>query len=105
MKKEIKINYRDYMEIYLFKSSYSNNGNLAIVAICDDGEVFGMLTVNLCDLPKKNLAYLDTSNMPDIEEALVKNGIAKKIGKPRMSGFYEYELFEFIDVDNIPNYM
>lgn len=98
--RELKIDYG--MGIYIFQTTYDNNGNLAIIAICDDGEPFGTITVNLHDLPK-NLAYIDTPNMPGIDEVLVKNGIAKMVGMTTTSGFCEYTLFEF-NVDDIPSY-
>lgn len=87
-------------KLYLFKSSYCSNNNLAIIAICNDGEVFGVLTINICNLPGTNQAYLDTTNMPKIDEALVDAGIAEKMAmaKPHCRPVFVFK------TDNIPDY-
>lgn len=84
---------------FIFKSAYISNSNLALMAVRDNGNLFGTITMNLCDLPK-NQAYLDTSNMPKIDEALVKSGICEKMAtaKPHSRPVFMFK------TDNIPDY-
>ena len=50
----IKINFLGKpVNLELVEHRYTDNGRLAIQAVCDDEEVFGMLTVNI---PEANLA-------------------------------------------------
>lgn len=86
-------------KLFIFKNTYISNGNLALTAIRNDGKPFGTITINLCDLPK-NQAYLDTSNMPKIDEALVKSGICEKMAtaKPHSRPVFVFK------TDNIPDY-
>lgn len=85
--------------LFIFKSAYISNSNLALMAVRDNGNLFGTITINLCDLPK-NQAYLDTSNMPKIDEALVKSGICEKMAttKPHSRPVFMFK------TDNIPDY-
>ena len=85
--------------LLIFKSVYVSNSNLALMAVRDNGNLFGTITINLCDLPK-NQAYLDTSNMPKIDEALVKSGICEKMAttKPHSRPVFMFK------TDNIPDY-
>lgn len=85
--------------LFIFKSAYISNSNLALMAVRDNGNLFGTITINLCDLPK-NQAYLDTSNMPKIDEALVKSGICEKMAttKPHSRPVFVFK------TDNIPDY-
>lgn len=99
--KPLTITY-DNEELQIYKTTYVNNNNLAIVAICDDGDTMDTITVNLFELPE-NMAYVDTENWSDIDKVLVESGIAKMIGLPAESGWCECTLFEF-DIDNIPAY-
>lgn len=86
-------------KLFIFKSAYISNSNLALMAVRDNGNLFGTITINLCDLPK-NQAYLDTSNMPKIDEALVKSGICEKMAtaKPHSRPVFMFK------TDNIPDY-
>ena len=86
-------------KLFIFKSAYISNSNLALMAVRDNGNPFGTITINLCDLPK-NQAYLDTSNMPKIDEALVKSGICEKMAttKPHSRPVFMFK------TDNIPDY-
>lgn len=84
---------------FIFKSAYISNNNLTLMAVRDNENLFGTITINLCDLPK-NQAYLDTSNMPKIDEALVKSGICEKMAtaKPHSRPVFMFK------TDNIPDY-
>lgn len=86
-------------KLFIFKSAYISNSNLALMAV-RNGNPFGTLTINLCNLSEKNLAYLDTTNMPGIDEALVDAGIAEKMttAKPNSRPVFRFK------TDNIPDY-
>lgn len=85
--------------IQFYKTKYSNNNNLAIVAneLMDDGyeEPYSTVTVNLNNILPSNQAYLDINNCPDeIIHWLFDNGYAEQKGV-EFSGFCMYPLVEF----------
>lgn len=58
-------------EYKLVRSSYLNNGYLAVVAFSNIGECIGSVTVNIKgDKLEKNEAYLDENNLPGIGDVL-----------------------------------
>ena len=80
------------LEIY--KTSYINNGNLAISAVISETqESFDILTVNVDDL--------DTNNLPGIYEALMEAGLIYETGFTMKSGFNTYPVALF-NVDELP---
>lgn len=78
---------------------YANNGNLYLGLTCyDDGypEPYSDLTVNLHNLSKPNLAYIDTNNNGEgIIEFLVENKLGHVTGNVFRSGYCIYPEFEF----------
>ena len=87
------------LEIY--KTSYINNGNLAISAVISETqESFDILTVNVDDLPYR-MACLDTNNLPGIYEALMEAGLIYETGFTMKSGFNTYPVALF-NVDELP---
>lgn len=87
------------LEIY--KTSYINNGNLAISAVISETqESFDILTVNVDDLPY-GMACLDTNNLPGIYEALMEAGLIYETGFTMKSGFNTYPVALF-NVDELP---
>lgn len=88
--------YGDYT-VTLEKREYYN-GNLAIRMITEDDEVFATMTVNLGeedDVLPANMAYVDTNNLPEIEDFIVKNGLGESTGETRTSGYCTYPLYKF----------
>ena len=79
------------------KSTYKNNGNLAIIAFEDDGGQYGVLTVNI-DILMPGFATLDTNNCPKAEE-VAKNLGAVPTGQYLTSGFCQYPLYDFNSVE------
>ena len=75
------------------------NGNLAIqMIICEDGEPWNTLTVNLGGTCKKDCAFIDTNNNGDsILPWLVRNGLAVPTGVLGRSGYCVYPEFRFRD--------
>lgn len=82
------------------KTTYMNNGNLAIQMYCKNEEwdcycPYGTLTVNLKKLPD-NKAFLDTNNNPfSLITTMVKAGYIKETGEMDVSGFSVYPVYEF----------
>lgn len=93
--------YDEIYEINLMRSTYLDNGNTAIIAETKEGEPFGVLTVNLDDELPRNMAYIDTNNMPDALNFLIKNDLAEDTGKTGKSGFCTYPLVK-LKLDKIP---
>lgn len=96
MKLEIEL-YGEKETITLEKSTYSNNDNLAIVGRTEDGDIWGVLTVNTPQLLPNNMACVDVNNIPNIIEALTKAGIAKKVNNATINpgGYVDYPVMEF----------
>ena len=92
--KNNEINFEFYGDTYrlgLYKTTYTNNNNLAIVVMDEDSqEQFTILTVNIMDLPENNMA------------AIEKAGFYTNTGLPILSGYCAYPLGIF-DLDRIPD--
>lgn len=82
-------------KVKIMRSNYCNNGNLAIMLICDDGEPFGNLTVNFSENLPPNMAYVDTNNIDDAERFINEYNLGEFTGKTRESGFCIYPLYKF----------
>ena len=80
-----------------FKKSTYGNGNLAIIAFEDDGEEYGVLTVNI-NILMPGFATLDTNNFPNAEEVAKSLG-AVPTGQYLNSGFCRYPLYDFNSVE------
>lgn len=93
--------YGQKFDINLMRSTYMDNNNTAIISETTDGEPFGTLTVNLDEKLPKNMAYIDTNNMPDVLDFLIKNDLAENTGEIRQSGFCTYPLVK-LNLDKIP---
>lgn len=101
-----EINFEFYGDTYrlgLYKTTYTNNDNLAIVVMDEDSqEQFTILTVNIMDLPENNMAAIDTNNNADLAVAVEKAGFYTNTGLPILSGYCAYPLGIF-DLDRIPD--
>ena len=58
-------------------------------------EPYGDVTVNLLSSVPPYCAFVDTNNMPELEDFLVKNGIAEFTGLMQKSGYCSYPLYQF----------
>lgn len=95
--------YGDTYRLGLYKTTYTNNDNLAIVVMDEDSqEQFTVLTVNIMDLPENNMAAIDTNNNADLAVAVEKAGFFTHTGIDIPSGFCMYPLCVF-DLDRIPD--
>lgn len=81
--------------ITLSVTSYTDNGNLAIVAETEDGEPWGALTINLGSTLPNDCAYLNVNSNPFVTDFIIRNEIGKDTGKVEKSGFVTYPLFKF----------
>lgn len=86
-------------KVHIKKSTYANNSNLAIQLLEDDtDEPFAILTVNLGKtLP--GYAYLDVNNCPWAIDFVEDNNLGEYTGYCRQSGFCEYPLYRFYEVE------
>ena len=58
------------------------------------------MTVNLLSSVPPYCAFVDTNNMPELEDFLVENGIAEFTGLEQKSGYCSYPLYQF-DVEKM----
>lgn len=95
--------YGDTYRLGLYKTTYTNNDNLAIVVMDEDSqEQFTVLTVNIMDLPENNMAAIDMNNNADLAVAVEKAGFFTHTGIDIPSGFCMYPICVF-DLDKIPD--
>lgn len=101
---EIKFEfYGDTYRLGLYKTTYTNNDNLAIVVMDEDSqEQFTVLTVNIMDLPENNMAAIDMNNNADLAVAVEKAGFFTHTGIDIPSGFCMYPICVF-NLDRIPD--
>lgn len=78
-------------EVKPYKASYMN-GNTAVILMCEDGQEFGMLTVNIHDL-EDGYAYIDTNNLPGAVDFLEDSGLGVFLGTYGQSGFCTYPMY------------
>ena len=83
-------------KVHIKRSTYANNGSLAIQLLEDDGFPFATLTVNIDKLPQ-GYAYLDTNNHPWAEKFVDDNHLGEYTGLYAQSGFCEYPLYRFYE--------
>lgn len=79
-------------------SAYSNNKNLYVgLTTMEEGypQPYADITVNLISNIPPYTAFVDTNNMPELEEFLVENGIATFSGFVQESGYCTYPLYFF----------
>jgi len=78
------------------------NGRLAIIGICDNGEEFSVLTVNLPDCSgvlEVNQAYIkDWSENEQFAQAALQSGFFKDTGFTVKTGFANAKIWEVLPV-------
>lgn len=85
-------------QVELLVNVYANDNSLYVgLTSWEDGypEPYGDVTVNLSLAVPNFCAFVDTNNMPEIEEFLVKNEIAEFTGLTQPSGLCTYPLYFF----------
>ena len=84
--------------VKLVSENYSNGGRLAIEGICDDGEPFSTLTVNIgnANLKENEVCIKNWSENEQFADAAKKSGYFKDTGKRIQTGFVEAEIWEVL---------
>lgn len=84
-------------ELLLVKQIYLHPRTLCVQAYDKDGLPFATLTVNLCSKSQSfNAAFVDTNNCPWVEQFLVLNKLATRVGNvTAKSGYCSYPLYKF----------
>lgn len=77
------------------RTSYCNNGGLAIVLDSPTEGPFATLTVNLESKLPANYAFVDTNNCPWAEQFIREHKLGKPTGMVGYSGYCTYPLYEF----------
>lgn len=88
----MQINYHN--KKFNVKATQYYNGNLAILLAGSNGD-YDVISTNFDFLGIKGAAYVDVNNFPDIEDLLLKTGIAEKTPLTKQSGFVTYPLYIF----------
>jgi uncharacterized protein involved in type VI secretion and phage assembly len=85
--------------IKLIAEKYQN-GRLAILGICDDGEEFSVLTTNFpshSHMLKENQTFIkDWSENEQFAQAALKSGFFKDTGSTIPSGFVQVKIWEVL---------
>lgn len=95
---ELKLHSGATEQVTLFVSTYANNKSLFVgMTTMEDGvpEPYCDVTVNLLETLPPYCAFVDTNNMPELEDFLVKNGLAEYTGLEQRSGYCTYPLYRF----------
>ena len=95
---ELKTQFGTTENVTLTVNTYVDNNSLYVgMATAEDGfpEPYGDVTVNLLSSVPPYCAFVDTNNMPELEDFLVKNGIAEFTGLMQKSGYCSYPLYQF----------
>lgn len=85
------------MEVSLVISCYVNNSAIYIglVAEKDGVQETHDATTDLGCIPPDYCGFLDTNNMPGVEEFITENGLGYFTGLIGKSGYWEYPLYYF----------
>ena len=95
---ELKTQFGTTENVTLTVNTYVDNNSLYVgMTTAGDGfpEPYGDVTVNLLSSVPPYCAFVDTNNMPELEDFLVKNGIAEFTGLTQKSGYCSYPLYQF----------
>jgi len=88
-------------KVTLQKDEYRNNGTLAVSMNDKDGELYGVLTVNLNHpMQSESMAFLDENNMPGIGKWIERHKLGVFTGVKASSGFCVYPLYSIV-TDNL----
>lgn len=81
-------------KVSIEKTTYRNNGTVALILNKEDGELFAVATVNLNHpLQSDSLAFLDENNLSGIGKWIEENGLGVRMGVMATSGFCRYPLY------------
>jgi hypothetical protein len=87
-------------EVYLVKSSYTDNGLMAVRAMCsDDHSPFAILSVNPeepGEVPEGHFWFKNYSENETFLDQMIEQGIVEKVGVTMKQGFVEFELVKVL---------
>ncbi|MCR5463188.1 MAG: DUF4313 domain-containing protein [Bacteroidales bacterium] len=84
-------------KVRLQAEEYRSNGTLAVAMYTKDGNLYDVITVNLCDgLQSDSMAFLDTNNHSGIDKWMEKQNLAIPMYVTRRSGFCTYPLYTIL---------
>ena len=84
-------------KVRLQKEEYRSNGTLAVAMYTKEGDLYDVITVNLCDgMQSDSMAYLDTNNHTGIDKWMEKHNFAIPMHFSRRSGFCSYPLYTIL---------
>ena len=87
---------RNNENVFLEITKYAFDNTLAIVMICEDGQTFGNLTVNIQETLEDDCAFIDENNLgEDILSWVEENNVGKFTGRVGISGFCMYPEVKF----------
>lgn len=95
---ELKTRFGTTEKIILEVNSYADNKSLCVgmtAVTYGEPEPYGNATVNLEGTPPPYCAFVDTNNMPGLEEFLAEHRLAEFTGLKQESGFCSYPLYMF----------
>ena len=89
------MSYGAVYEVFPKRTTYVNNGNLAVVLKDENDGPFATLTVNLSEKLAEDCAYVDTNNCPFAERFILGNKLGEPTGRFGFSGYCCYPLYKF----------
>lgn len=92
---ELKTHFGTTEQVALTVNVYTNNKSLFVGTETMEEGPYCDVTVNLLDAVPHYCAFVNTNNMPELEDFLVKNGIATFTGLEQKSGYCTYPLYMF----------
>lgn len=93
----VKTEWGTYIDIRVRKTSYADNGSLAVQLFSITEGPFAVITVNIEETKKlgENEAFVDVNNCPWAPRFIEENGLGEPIDKIGFSGFCVYPAYKF----------
>jgi hypothetical protein len=82
-------------EVKLYTDHYATNGNIAILMIAEDGDIFTIISKNVQPLADSCFA-VDENNNPGIAKWLIGNNISEDTGGAVHSGYVKYPVHKLL---------
>lgn len=81
-------------QVTLERSSYQNNGTVALIMHSLNGEEYAVVTVNLNHpMQSDDIAFLDENNLPGIGKWIEEHHLGMPMGVIAASGYCRYPLY------------
>lgn len=90
--------YNKEYNLKFYKTKYMNPENTAIIALTNNGETYGFVSVNLIH---RNISedeiFMDMNNSSQLCNAMIKDGLLKPTGETVSSGYCVYPVAKITD--------